>query len=196
MTGAAPQVGQTESGGLEKIVDAIGPRVRELRASQKLSLQQLAVRAEVSAAAIHKVERGEMVPTITTLLKLASALGEPVGSFIEDVTPRYPVAVHSVAKGRGDSVPFTGPASQFLLNGAVTVIEPGADGVAEPVRASASPGEEVVFVLDGALEFHVADQEFKLARHDSLHFRTDHLRQWHNRGRKPVRVLWLSLPAS
>lgn len=193
MTGAAQQVGQ--SGGLEKIVGAIGPRVRELRASQKLSLQQLAVRADVSAAAIHKVERGEMVPTITTLLKLASALGEPVGSFIEDLTPRFPVAVHSVAKSRTDST-FTGPASQFLLSGAVTVIEPDAEGMAEPVRPSASPGEEVVFVLDGALEFHVADQEFKLARHDSLHFRTDHLRHWANRGRKPARVLWMSLPAS
>ena len=43
-----------------------------------LSLQQLGERSDVSAAAIHKIEQGGMVPTITTLLKLASALGRPV----------------------------------------------------------------------------------------------------------------------
>src|SRR5687768_4744580 len=50
----------------EPIVGAIGPKVRDLRQGLGLSLQQLAQRSGVSAAAIHKVERGDMVPTITT----------------------------------------------------------------------------------------------------------------------------------
>jgi transcriptional regulator with XRE-family HTH domain len=61
----------------EPVVSAIGPKVREARQALGLSLQQLAARAEVSAAAIHKVERGDMVPTITTLLELAAAPGPP-----------------------------------------------------------------------------------------------------------------------
>jgi transcriptional regulator with XRE-family HTH domain len=65
-------------GSWEPIVGAIGPKLREARQQLGLSLQQLAARAEVSAAAIHKVERGDMVPTITTLLKLAGAVGRPI----------------------------------------------------------------------------------------------------------------------
>ena len=55
-------------------VASIGPRIRQLRQQKKMSLQQLAERSDVSAAAIHKIERNTMVPTITTLMKLSSAL--------------------------------------------------------------------------------------------------------------------------
>lgn len=62
---------------LTRIVSGIGPKLRGLRKQAGLSLQQLAVRSDVSAAAIHKIELSGMVPTITTLLKLAGALGVP-----------------------------------------------------------------------------------------------------------------------
>ena len=68
---------------VEAIVSSIGPKVKKLRQEQRLSLQQLAVKAEVSAAAIHKIERNDMVPTITTLLKVATALDRPVTYFVE-----------------------------------------------------------------------------------------------------------------
>src|SRR6476661_9067324 len=68
---------------VEGIVDSIGPKLQRLRQEQRLSLQQLAVRAEVSAAAIHKIERNDMVPTITTLLKICAALERPVSYFTE-----------------------------------------------------------------------------------------------------------------
>ena len=63
---------------VDGIVSTIGPKLKQLRQEQRLSLQQLAVKADVSAAAIHKIERNDMVPTITTLLKIATALDRPV----------------------------------------------------------------------------------------------------------------------
>ncbi|HEY5834874.1 helix-turn-helix domain-containing protein, partial [Streptomyces sp.] len=68
---------------VDGIVSSIGPKLKRLRQDQGLSLQQLANRADVSAAAIHKIERGDMVPTITTLLKIATALERPVSYFVE-----------------------------------------------------------------------------------------------------------------
>jgi transcriptional regulator with XRE-family HTH domain len=68
---------------VEGVVSSIGPKLQHLRRQQRLSLQQLAARAEVSAAAIHKIERSDMVPTITTLLKISAALERPVSYFIE-----------------------------------------------------------------------------------------------------------------
>ena len=63
---------------VDEVVSSIGPKVKELRNMRGYSLQQLSDRSEVSPAAIHKVEQGNMVPTITTLLKLAAALDRPV----------------------------------------------------------------------------------------------------------------------
>ena len=77
---------------VDGIVSSIGPKVKKLRQEQRLSLQQLAIKAEVSAAAIHKIERNDMVPTITTLLKIATALDRAVTYFVEDEGYHEPVA--------------------------------------------------------------------------------------------------------
>src|SRR5262249_7696735 len=76
--------GEAPSGELVPIVGSIGFKVFSRRKRLGLSLQQLGERSDVSAAAIHKIEQGGMVPTITTLLKIAGALGRPVSYFVEE----------------------------------------------------------------------------------------------------------------
>jgi len=186
--------------GLEKIVESIGPKIRQLRQQQKLSLQQLAVRAEVSAAAIHKVERNDMVPTITTLLKVASALGRPIGYFVDDDGAQQQIASHSKGSEREplpggpdgtESFAISGPANRYQLDGTITVVEPGVTVTVDPARSPA--GEELVYVVDGTLEFEVGDEQYTLAKTDSLHYPTEHPRRWTNKGRRPARLLWVSL---
>jgi transcriptional regulator with XRE-family HTH domain len=53
---------------LEEVIASIGPKLRDLRQQKSLSLKQLAERSGVSAAAIHKIERNNMVPTITLVV--------------------------------------------------------------------------------------------------------------------------------
>jgi Cupin domain. len=110
------------------------------------------------------------------------------------------VAVHSRVDDREalpggpegtESLPFSGPANRFQLHGTVEVIQPGAGGSAEPARSPA--GEEIVFILDGGLEFDVGDEQYTLAKTDSLHYRTEHPRRWTNRGRRVARAVWVSL---
>ena len=80
-----------------QIVSGIGPKVRTLRKQAGLSLQQLAELSNVSAAAIHKIEQSGMVPTITTLLKVAGALGRPVSYFVEEEEVNSDPTVHTPA---------------------------------------------------------------------------------------------------
>lgn len=184
----------------EPIVGAIGPKVRDLRQRLGLSLQQLAARADVSAAAIHKVERGDMVPTITTLLKLAAALGQPISHFVADSTPAAPVAVHVRA---GERPPA--PASWAVGVEAVTaaglavpndrlhgdavhaVIEPG--GSSGPGRPLGR-GEALLLLLDGTLKVEVAGEHYELAAGDTLHYPTDRTHSWHNPGPRPASAVW------
>ena len=53
----------------------IGARIRIERESRGWSLTELAERASVSRAMIHKVERGDSSPTANLLGKLSGALG-------------------------------------------------------------------------------------------------------------------------
>jgi quercetin dioxygenase-like cupin family protein len=166
-------------------------------------LQQLAARSEVSAAAIHKVERGDMVPTITTLLKLAAALGRPIGHFVDEDGPPARVATLVRADERPGSPPEWAPAADgvvaesvahpagLLRAGAVlAVVEPGGgSGDTRPLR----PGEEVLLVLDGSLRVEVAGERYRLHAGDALHYPTDRPHEWHNSDPVPARALWFTV---
>ncbi len=195
----AEPVPEAGPGTLDDIISSIGPKVRELRHQRGLSLQQLADRADVSAAAIHKIERSGMVPTITTLLKLAAALNRPVGYFVnEDAEQAGPVAFVGVHDRRAvytshtgiDLQGISGPYGRFFLAGAVATVDPGASSGARPME---HPGEELVFVLEGVMDFDVERRTYRLGEGDAVHFRTDRPHAWRNPGNRPSRALWLAL---
>lgn len=56
----------------------IGDRIKELRKRSGLSLDELASRAEMSKSGIWEIESGSSDPRLSTLRKIASALGVPL----------------------------------------------------------------------------------------------------------------------
>ena len=183
----------------EEIVNMIGPKIAALRKAQGLSLQQLATSSDVSAAAIHKIERSGMVPTVTTLLKIAGALGVPVGYFVAEEGP-HPESVHFTKGGTGRAVytpheglaltGISGSYRQFQAAAAVATMAPGADSGAKLLK---HPGEELVFVLSGKVQFTVGEQELTMGPGDSLHFNGDVPHHWRNQSKKPAELLWVAL---
>ena len=138
-----------------------------------MSLQQLAAQSDVSAAAIHKIERGGMVPTITTLLKIAVAFNRPVSYFVEEQLGENRPVAHIRSDDRGpiftahsgiELAGISGPYGRFFLAGAVATVQPGANSGDKPME---HPGEELILVLDGTFEVDVDGQHFALAEGDS-----------------------------
>lgn len=181
------------------IVSGIGPKVRALRKQAGLSLQQLGEVANVSAAAIHKIEQSGMVPTITTLLKVANALGRPVAYFVDEEEVASDPTVHTPTGTRRpiytshtgiDLAAISGAYGTFFLAGALATVAPGASS---GERMLEHPGEELVHVLSGRLEFVVNGRTFLLGPADSLHFRTVQEHSWHNPGTTPATALWMAL---
>ena len=87
-------------------LDIVARNVRSARAAAGLSLDNLAGRAEVSKGALVALERGRGNPNLTTLVRVADALGRPVTSLLEDVREEPAVVVEA-----GEVTPlWTGPA--------------------------------------------------------------------------------------
>ena len=197
--GTAGRPSQVSGESLSAVVNSIGPKVHRLRKQWNLSLQQLAARSDVSTAAIHKVEQGTMVPTITTLLKLAAALEQPVSYFVdeEEASPSY-VVFTPAAERRSIYTPhegltlggISGPYGQYFVATAIAEVAPGADSGDSPLHHA---GEELIHMLSGRLDVAVGDQEFQLRRGDSIHFRTDHEHRWRNPAKHPARAIWTAL---
>ena len=188
-----------QTGTVDRIVGSIGPRLRELRLQQSLSLQQLAERAGVSAAAIHKIERNGMVPTITTLLKLADAFDRPVGYFVDEEADGAGPVAFTPAPERGaaytphagvEAQSISGSYARFFLDAAVTTIQAGAGS---GPALTQHQGEELLFMLEGVLAFEVDGIDYQLRPGDALHFRTDRPHRWENPGTKVARAIWIRL---
>jgi transcriptional regulator with XRE-family HTH domain len=191
--------GEGPAGELERIVGSIGLKVFSLRKRMGLSLQQLGERSDVSAAAIHKIEQGGMVPTITTLLKIAGALGRPVSYFVEEDIGQNDVAVLTAAEEdrpvytshKGITLnSISGPYGRFLLAGARATVIPGATSGRKPMQ---HPGEELVHVTGGVLEFTVAGQSYRVEVGNTLHFRGDQPHTWCNPGTSDATAVWMAL---
>ncbi|NBI66671.1 XRE family transcriptional regulator [Pseudoflavonifractor sp. 60] len=70
----------------------IGDKLKRLRAARSLSLDETAVLTGVSKPMLGQIERGQSIPTVTTLWKIATGLKMPLSFFLEGPQAEYTVA--------------------------------------------------------------------------------------------------------
>lgn len=165
----------------------VGTRLRSLREQQGLSLRALAKRCGLSINAISLIERGENSPTVSTLHRLANALGVPITDLFQEEARQTTAFVKRNHGLRSQSDGITmeslgiGLINQqlepFLLR-----IEPGAGNIHDPITHS---GEEFVHCLEGEVEYCVGDRVFKLGVGDSLLFDASQPHGCRNSNRRP-----------
>jgi transcriptional regulator with XRE-family HTH domain len=185
---------------IELTVSEIGAKVARARSERGWSLAKLAQRSGLSTAAVHKIEKSGMTPTIASLMKIAAALGKSVSHFVDEPeTPDVMVVrgderapVYTSKQGL-DLRNLSGRYGSLAMAGAEAVMDPGADSGPTPMR---HPGEELVIVLEGRIEFTVAGEAHDLGAGDSIHFRTTRPHSWRNPSDEPARAIWLVVRAS
>jgi transcriptional regulator with XRE-family HTH domain len=74
-------------------LDTVARNVKSARRAAGLSLDALAARADVSKGALVGLEGARGNPNLTTLVRLADALGRPVSSLMEDAREEQAVVV-------------------------------------------------------------------------------------------------------
>ena len=164
----------------------IGERLRELREARNISMRTLASRSGLSANALSMIERGKASPSVSTLYKLAEALGISITTFFATDLERKQVVflkaderthvsfTRGVFEGLGGEQ-FMGRVEPFMLT-----LENSANS---GPRSMTHTGHEFVFCLRGALEYQVERQIFHLEPGDSLLFAAHLKHKWKNPGR-------------
>lgn len=61
-----------------------GDRLKMLRTSHKLTLEQLAFAADMEISQVHRIEKGKINPTYTTLVALAAGLEITLAELVGD----------------------------------------------------------------------------------------------------------------
>jgi transcriptional regulator with XRE-family HTH domain len=188
---------------IEQIVSTLGSKISRLRKQQGMSLNQLAEKAGVSVTTVHKLERNEMTPTITVLMKVADALGEKVGYFLGEEENHFEYIrqpEYTLCKGRKKFRNTSGNTQieylAFRLKEAkllvlLTHLKPGTKS---SPKTQAHPGEEFVFCLSGEIQYEINWKTYLLKKGDSLHFYADRPHRWEVTGSKGTNNLWIITP--
>lgn len=159
----------------------IGARLRQLRERRELSLADLARLSGCSAEMITALEAGELVPSLTPLLRLARGLGIRLGTLLDDQTQDGPAIVR---KGdAGAAIHFSGndPARKrstldfhpLAPHKAARNMEPFLIDVhpaAGEVALNEHEGEEFIYVLAGRIEIRYGKDAYRLDAGDSIYY--------------------------
>ena len=174
----------------------VAARLRQLRADQGFTLDELAKQSGVSRSMISLIERAESSPTASVLDKLAGSLGVTLAALFAE--PDRPDA--SPLARRAEQPEWRDPATAYLRRNLspaafpspielVEVILPPAARVAYDTASRLSIVDQQVWLLEGAIEVTVGERTHHLAAGDCLAMRVDRPTAFHNRAAGTARYL-------
>ncbi len=176
----------------------VGERVRGVRESRGLSLQDIVQRTGIDEKTLTGIEAGEIAPPLGVIIKLAKALEMKMGYFISGEesrpytvvrrTDRHVVSRHDSAKGRRYGYEFESLAphkkDRHMEPFLVTL-----DPAETEEERSTHDGQEFIYVLEGRMEVRLEEEILVLDPGDAIYYDSTvpHLVKCH--GDRPTRIL-------
>ena len=173
----------------------VGARIRQLRTSRNLSLQDLSKRSGVSVGMLSQVERSLANPSLKILNKIQIALGTNAGAFFNDEAAPEREADFVRRKNQRAFCDLGHLTKELLSSGASQHLEI----LLLHIPANGSSGEEPLIstsekgglVLEGTLVMSVGGKDARLLEGDSFIFDGRLPHSFYNPGPKPAKVLWI-----
>ena len=161
----------------------VGLHLRAMRKERGLSLRALAELSGLSPNTISLIERGVTSPSVSTLHRLATALAVPITALLEGPAEHVDLIITRAGErtrsGSGsvelESLGY-GLEDRICDPFAVT-LKPGASS---GKRMMAHSGHELVYCLEGAVEYEIGGEAHRLGPGDALLFHGSLPHRWRN----------------
>ena len=176
---------------VQSVRPRVGALIRARRRRLHMTLQELCDAAGISVGYLSQVERDLATPSLGTLAQIARSLDLGVDYFI--ATPSMEDGLTKAAERDrfsvdGSSIIYERLAADFTGNELSSFILNVPPGYRSETVSHA--GEEILYVLEGAITQRLDDQEMVLCAGDSLHFRGNRPHSWSNHTAEVARLLW------
>jgi transcriptional regulator with XRE-family HTH domain len=157
----------------------IAEKLRALRLRKSMGLAQLAAHTGLSPAMLSRLENARLVPTLPTLVRIATVFNVGLDYFFTDPRKRHVVAIArkqerkkfpadpraTPAPWHFESLDFR--ASERRLSGFLAHFHPVSAAKAPP---HFHPGVELLYLIEGQLEITIGTEAFCLAAGDAIYF--------------------------
>lgn len=181
---------------------ALGEKLRAARTNSGVAMSVLADKVGVSKSMISQIEKGRTQPSITTLRRVAKALGVPIASFF--LGPDLPVSSETdrfgqrlvVRKSQRKHLRIPNSKIRYSLlvpdlNRRLEIlwghIPPETEALGED--PSTHSGEECIVCIEGSLVMEIDSERFVLQAGDSIAFDPSRMHRIANPAMKPAAIV-------
>ena len=151
----------------------IGSHIRRLRRLQRLTLQNVADKCGFTKSLLSKIETGAVVPPMSTLVKIAGALGTNIAALMTEgdkLDCVFIPANHGIKPVPTESgyavLPLAVEFKKKKMQPFIFMIR--RQDLSD--KANSHLGEEFIFVLEGSMEFRVGETTYSMGPKDSIFF--------------------------
>lgn len=173
----------------------VGKKIRLLRISKNMTIQQLADKTGMSIGFISNVERDINSPTISALQNICEALDTNIATFFSMASQsakvfrcndRQRIEMPEDTKTICELLPFT----EKKMYPTYLTIQPGGHYGDPPMIHK---GEEITIVLEGTADFYIEDEVYRLQPGDCIYLNSMTPHQVYNNGSAVVRTYGVTL---
>jgi transcriptional regulator with XRE-family HTH domain len=161
----------------------IGSKIKGIRESKNLSVEEIAERSGLSIDQINSIETDQNLPSLGPLIKIARALGVRLGTFMDDSDALGPVVCRAEEREQNSSISFSNGATDarkhmeyhpLAQQKAGRHMEPFVIDInpedAPDFQLSAHEGEEFIYVMQGEVEIIYGKDTYTLKEGDSIFY--------------------------
>ena len=161
----------------------IGSKIKSIRETKNLSLEEIAESSGLSTEQIMSIESDENLPSLGPLIKIARALGVRLGTFLDDSDALGPVVCRAADRERDSSISFSNGATDarkhmeyhpLAQQKAGRHMEPFVIDInpsdKQDFQLSALEGEEFIYVMQGEVEIVYGKETYSLKEGDSIFY--------------------------
>jgi quercetin dioxygenase-like cupin family protein len=172
----------------------VGQHVHRLRVEAGVSLRTFARQTGFSASFISQLENGQVSPSISSMEKIAAALGVTLGQFFVETDGGEGGLVVRAAERAALSSGWSQAEVEALsvarptarLEATLVTLRPGGRSGKHPYPDAR---EEFAFVVQGEVVLTLGPEEYRLRRGDAATILPGELRLWRNEARAPARFV-------
>jgi transcriptional regulator with XRE-family HTH domain len=174
----------------------LGVKIRSLRKSMDMSIEQLSKFSGLSTGMISQMERDKTVPSVETLLSVATALNVHINYFFDEYKTSNPIIRRNERKKiilpqSNTTYELLCPDINRKMELLLITIEPGESSHEEQ---HVHEGEECGYILQGTLHVKWGSKEFVLNQGDSIYYECNVPHLLTNHGDITCTSIWTITP--
>ncbi|MCI9023691.1 MAG: cupin domain-containing protein [Dorea sp.] len=180
---------------LEYVNEHIGRKIKDLRNRVGLTQQELADRTELTKGFISQLERGQVSPSVVTLLDLIECLGTTASDFFKETEEEHVVfseeGFFEKVDEAGNSIQWIVPTAQkYQMEPLLVVLKP----YQSLEEDKPHDGEEFGYLISGKLKLYLGDKVYQVKSGESFYYPAKRRHRIENSGSKPAKFIWVSTP--